>query len=135
VTAQELMAERYGRSPNDEKRNRRNITIAAIALGVIFLIFAIYSNFLSGPNIEAKTTGYEITSKNQAIVKYQVTQQSQDIICSLKVLNQAFSVVGYREVTIPAMKSANSSQFQNYETKVNTTELGVSGLLDKCFTK
>jgi len=129
------MAQRYGRSPNDQQRNRRNITIAAIALGIIFLAFAIYSNFLSGPNIQAKTTGYEITSAQQAVVRYQVTPQNQDIVCALKVLNQSFAVVGYREVTIPAVKSASGSQFQNYETKVNTTELGVSGLLDKCFTK
>ena len=129
------MAERYGRRPSDQKRNRRNITIAAIALGIIFLIFAIYSNFLSGPSIASKTTGYEITSEQQAIVKYQVAPQNQDIVCVLKVLNQAFSVVGYREVTIAAMKNVNSSQFQNFETKINTTELGVSGLLDKCFTK
>ena len=129
------MAERYGRRPSDQKRNRRNITIAAIALGIIFLIFAIYSNFLSGPSIASKTTGYEITSEQQAIVKYQVAPQNQDVVCVLKVLNQAFSVVGYREVTISAAQNANSSQFQNFETKINTTELGVSGLLDKCFTK
>lgn len=129
------MAERYGRRPSDQKRNRRNITIAAIALGIVFLIFAIYSNFLVAPSIASKTTGYEITSEQQAIVKYQVAPQNQDIVCVLKVLNQAFSVVGYREVTIAAMKNVNSSQFQNFETKINTTELGVSGLLDKCFTK
>ena len=129
------MAERYGRRPSDQKRNRRNITIAAIALGIVFLIFAIYSNFLVAPSIASKTTGYEITSEQQAIVKYQVAPQNQDVVCALKVLNQAFSVVGYREVTIPAIKNANSSQFQNFETKINTTELGVSGLLDKCFTK
>ena len=129
------MAERYGRRPSDQKRNRRNITIAAIALGIVFLIFAIYSNFLVAPSIASKTTGYEITSEQQAIVKYQVAPQNQDVVCVLKVLNQAFSVVGYREVTIAAIKNVNSSQFQNFETKINTTELGVSGLLDKCFTK
>jgi hypothetical protein len=48
-------------------------------------------------------------------------------VCAVQVLNQAFSVVGYREVEIPSSGE--------YKTRLNTTSLGVTGLVDECWLK
>jgi len=48
-------------------------------------------------------------------------------VCAIQVLNTSFAVVGYKELEI--------SQSGEYETLVNTTEPGVTGLVDKCWLK
>jgi hypothetical protein len=46
-------------------------------------------------------------------------------------MNKAYSVVGYKEVSIAANQDASGV----ITVSVNTTETGVSGLVDHCWLK
>lgn len=122
----DLMAERYGKRPNPKPRRGRIITLAT-ALILLFLGWAIWVSVDGANQVKSQDLGYEILGPNQASVRFAVQTPAGPAICSVQVLNQGFTVVGYREVPIAA-----SGEF---ETLVNTTELGVSGLVDKCWRK
>jgi hypothetical protein len=111
------MAERYGK-PAGKKRNRKPIIALAAALIAAFLGWAIWVSIDNANQIKTQDLGYEILSEKQASVP---------AVCAIQVLNQGFAVVGYKEVPVAASGE--------YETFVNTTQLGVSGLVDKCWLK
>ena len=122
----DLMAERYGK-PAGKKRNRKPIIALAAALIATFLVWAIWVSIDNANQIKTQDLGYEILSENQASVRFGVQSPSGPAVCAIQVLNQGFAVVGYKEVSV-----AVSGE---YETFVNTTQLGVSGLVDKCWLK
>ena len=122
----DLMAERYGK-PADKKRNRKPIIVLAAALIAAFLGWAIWVSIENANQIKTQDLGYEILSENQASVRFAVQSPSGPAVCAIQVLNQGFAVVGYKEVPVAASGE--------YETFVNTPQLGVSGLVDKCWLK
>lgn len=127
-----LMQERYGIKPNSAERKRRNVIALGTTLLVLFLVWAGYAVLADGYNFKTQTLGYEIVSPKQAVVRSHVEAPmavDADGTCAIQILNESYAVVGYREVTVPP-------QFKgDLETKVNTTELGVTGSLDKCWFK
>ena len=113
-------------------RKRFGIIALATALLLAFIAFAVGVSIEEATKIETKDLGYQILNPQQASVKFEVKSPDQaSIICAIKVLNQSFAVVGYREVAV----SAVAGQAQQFEVLVNTTQLGVSGLVDKCWRK
>jgi hypothetical protein len=122
----DLMAERYGK-PAGKKGNRKPIIALAASLIAAFLGWAIWVSIDNANQIKTQDLGYEILSENQASVRFSVQSPSGPAVCAIQVLNQGFAVVGYKEVPV-----ASSGE---YETFVNTTQLGVSGLVDKCWLK
>jgi hypothetical protein len=120
------MAERYGK-PAGKKTNRKPIIALAAALIAAFLGWAIWVSIDNANQIKTQDLGYEILSENQASVRFAVQSPSGPAVCAIQVLNQGFAVVGYKEVPVAASGE--------YETFVNTTQLGVSGLVDKCWLK
>ena len=128
----ELLAERYGTSRVSAGRKRIGIIALAIGLFLAFLALALSVAVAEANKIETKDLGYKILSPQQASVKFEVKSPNDaQITCAIKVLNQSFAVVGYREVPVSAL----AGQAQQFETLVNTTQLGVSGLVDKCWRK
>lgn len=127
MTKQDLMATRYGKAPNDGKRNRRMVFTAATLLIMTFLGWAIWVAASGANQVKFQSIGYEVIDANHTSVRFSVESPAGPAVCAVQVLNQGFSVVGYREI---AIASAGK-----YETFVNTTELGVSGLVDKCWLK
>ena len=127
MTKPDLLAARYGKTASTGKLNRRNIIALGEVLLVAFLAWAIWVAATGANQIKSQDVGYEVFSPNQTSVRFKVESPAGPAVCAIQVLNQSFTVVGYKEVPIPA-----SGQ---YETFVNTTELGVSGLVDKCWLK
>ncbi len=127
-----LMQERYGVRPDAEKRRRVFVISFGSALLVAFLFWAASSIIATSYNFKTQTLGYTIISKQQALVRFHVEAPmavDMDAHCSIQVLNESYAVVGYREITLPP-------QFKgDLETLVNTSELGVTGSLDKCWFK
>lgn len=122
----DLMAERYGKN-SGKKPNRRVVITLASALLAAFLGWAIWVTVENADQIKTQDRGYEILSAEQALVRFSVQSPSGPAICAIQVLNQGYAVVGYKEVPVPT-----SGEF---EALVNTTQLGVSGLVDKCWLK
>lgn len=126
TSVSDAMAERYGRRKG-KNPSRKPIIILAASLTVAFLAWAIWITVDGSRAVKTQDLGYEILSSSQASVRFSAFSPAGPAICAVQVLNQSFSVVGYREVQVP-----KSGEF---ELLVNTTELGVTGLVDKCWLK
>jgi hypothetical protein len=123
----ELLASRYGKVARDTNKTRQRIIALAASLLAIFLVWAVWVT-LSGVNqVKHQVLGYEVLNEGQTSVKYSVQSPAGAAECAIQVLNQGYAVVGYKQVQVPASGE--------YETFVNTTELGVTGLVDKCWLK
>ncbi|WP_296630274.1 DUF4307 domain-containing protein [Rhodoluna sp.] len=128
----DLLADRYGTSRVPASRKRLGVIALAVVLLLGFLALALSVAFAEANKLETKDLGYQILSPQQALVKFEVKSPNDtEITCAIKVLSQSFAVVGYREVPVSAL----AGQPQQFETLVNTTQLGVSGLVDKCWRK
>jgi hypothetical protein len=121
------LAERYGKTATSAGATRNRIIALAVALVAIFLGWAIWVTVSGASDVKSQVLGYEVLSPEQTSVKFSVQSPAGAAKCAIQVLNQGFAVVGYKEVEV-----ASPGVF---ETFVNTTELGVTGLVDKCWLK
>ena len=129
MTNETLMLERYGKS---SKGNRKTVTILAVALLVIFFVWAIWASFLAPAKATPKVIGYEVVNAQLTKVRFSVDKPAgQSVVCAAEVMNSSFAVVGYRQVTI----SQDAAASEVFEAQVNTTQLGVTGLVEKCWLK
>lgn len=131
----DLLAERYGRSPESAKRQRRLVIITAVGLLVAFFTWAIWAQFASTPKLEYKTSAFKIISPQEATVDFDVIAIERPIICVVQVLDNNFEVVGFKEVEVAAKAQGAIPAWQTVSTRLNTTELGVSGLVHDCRVK
>ena len=128
----DLISTRYGASKKRSGRERLFWRTVAATLLAIFLIWAAAVTIEGANKITSQDLAYVILSPNQATVKFEVTKPANtDVVCAVQVLNSGFAVVGYREVPI----AASPEKVVILETLVNTSELGVTGLVDKCWRK
>lgn len=126
----DLLANRYGRNGAKPKRNRILVILTASVLLVSFLAWAVWVSTASVQTVKSQDLAFEILSDQQASVRFSATlppNQNGSAICAVQVLNQGFAVVGYREIEL--------NQSGIYQTFVNTTEIGVSGHIEKCWLK
>ena len=128
----DLISTRYGATKKRSSRERLIWTAVAASLLAAFFIWAVSATLEGAQKITSQDLAYVILSPNQATVKFEVTKPvDTDVICAVQVLNNGFAVVGYREVVI----AASPEKVVTLETLVNTSELGVTGLVDKCWRK
>jgi hypothetical protein len=128
----EYLANRYGKT----KASARNQRIFWIAVGTIlvisFFVWSIAVNFVSPVTLSATIKNFEITNAQQTSVTISIDNPSQrDGVCAVRVLNESFSVVGYKEVVVSSALGKGS----DIDTKVNTTNLGVSANVERCWFK
>lgn len=123
----DLLASRYGITASSKRATRKRIIALASLLVVLFLGWAIWVTVSGSDAIRHQDLAYEVIDESQTSVKFSVQSPSGPAKCAIQVLNQGYAVVGYKVVEV-----ASSGQF---ETLVNTTELGVTGLVDKCWLK
>lgn len=130
--SQDLMASRYGKTKSTKSRERIIFGTLAAALLAGFLTWAALTSIATANGVVTKTLGYEIKSPTQAWVNIQITAPTGgNIGCDVKVLNQSYGVVGYRQIDLQLAANETTTK----EIFVNTTELGVTGLVDKCWVK
>jgi hypothetical protein len=123
-----LLESRYGRSGVKKRDRIFAVTVAVLAL-LAFLAWALWFTISDANRVTHRDVAYEIVDEYSAKVTFEVTRQpGQSVVCSVKVLNQAFAIVGYKTVEI----APSTARSQVIITNLNTTELGVSGLVDRC---
>jgi len=127
ISDTDLLANRYGRRPNAKTVNRRVVIGLAAVLLVVFVGWATWVTVDGANQVKSEDLAYVVLSPEQTSVRFSVSSPAGPAVCAIQVLNQSFAVVGYRELQI--------SQSGEYETLVNTTEPGVTGLVDKCWLK
>ena len=131
MTTDQTLDERYGRKPS-RFSSRVRIWVAAIALLTIFFGWATWVTFFAPPTSTASVAGYEVIDSAHTVIRFTVDKPAnRAAICAARVMNKAYSVVGYKEVSIAANQDASGV----ITVSVNTTETGVSGLVDRCWLK
>jgi len=126
----DLMASRYGKKP--VRNSRLKISIAAAALLAVFLAWAAWVTIFAPPTVKASVAGYEVVDSSHTTIRFDVVKPAgKDAVCAARVLDKAYSVVGYREILIDAGAADNKV----FSVSVNTTQEGVTGLVDNCWLK
>lgn len=131
MTTNQTLDDRYGRKPT-RFSSRTKISVAAAALLTIFLGWGIWVTFFAPVSATASVAGYEVVDSEHTVIRFSLDKPTgKPVVCAARVMNKAYSVVGYKEVLVPA----NSDASGVITVSVNTTETGVSGLVDRCWLK
>jgi len=125
------MQQRYGQG-----RSKRFDRIFAISIGTVavisFLIWAVLFTIEDASRITSRDASYQVNDEYSTTVVFEVTRApGQEVLCDIKVLNQSYAIVGFKTVLVAPSNSSASV----ISTTVNTTELGVTGLVDRCRVK
>ncbi|WP_231384285.1 DUF4307 domain-containing protein [Cellulomonas sp. URHD0024] len=119
---------RYGPSPTASTHRRRRIGL--VAAGAVGLCVAVWLalNVASQP-VSWKDVGFHVQGPQAIDVTFEVTKPREDtVVCKVRALSEAYAEVGVRMVTVgPADEGT-----QRVTATVQTTELAVSGTVDRC---
>ena len=126
--SQNLLKLRYGVG-NTKKRDRfLAISIGSLAL-IGFLIWAIIFTVADSSRISTRDVGFTVNDEFSTEVVFEVSRVAgQAVVCDVQVLNQSFTVVGFKTVAV----APSGRRSVVISTTVNTTELGTSGLVAGC---
>jgi hypothetical protein len=123
------LEDRYGKSATPK---RKTIIVLASALLFVFFVWAIAVSFFAPATAKASVLGYQVINPQSTEVRFTVNKTAKvDAICEVEVLSNSYAVVGFLEVPI----SADAPASKVYEVAVNTTQLGVTGVVDTCHVK
>jgi len=129
------IAERYGRGPSQNARNRIGVIITATVLGLLFAIWMLWVTITGANQLSPKTTAYELFGSGKVSVTFTVVKPSdKTVICAVKALKQDYGIVGYKEVTLAGDASKDGTAVEvAQKVTFSTTEQAVTGLVDKCW--
>jgi hypothetical protein len=125
----EILAERYGRKPKRASRAQRNALIAAMGiLLVAFFVWAWSVALESSNRAEVEVASFVIEDAQHATVEVKpIHLPAKATTCAIQVQNEKFAIVGFRELTF------NPGDLAVRTLNVNTTELGVSASIWRCW--
>jgi hypothetical protein len=122
---------RYGRSTSRAKRSRLIGIVAAASFVVVFAAWVIWAGLI-GPQtqLEVIDTGHVIVDDSLVQVRYELNvEPGTTTSCAVQAMNSSFSIVGWKIVDNPA----SEKRTRTLGADVRTTELGVTGLIYRCW--
>lgn len=123
-----IVSERYGRDRLKSQDRKMAITVGAVVL-VSFLIWAIMFVVNDSSRITYRDIAYEVIDEFSTSVTFEVSRNiGQEVACDITILAESFAIVGFLTVDIAASENRSTV----ISTTVQTTELGVTGLVDGC---
>jgi hypothetical protein len=128
VTALQPPPGRYGPSPTASSRRRRRLGLIAVA--VVGLAVAVWIALnVAGQPVSWKDVGFHVEGPRATDVTFEVTKPAEaTVTCLVKALSESYAEVGVRIVTVGPADQAS----QRVTATVQTTELAVSGTVDRC---
>jgi hypothetical protein len=131
----EQIAQRYGKSPQQEAKRRRAIFITAGLFAALFIVWAVWANLTAKNEPTFNTSSFEIIDPQNLSVSFVLTKPANSTaICAIQALKEDYGVVAYKEVRIPASGSEDGSITDvPVKAMLRTTELAVTGLVDRCW--
>jgi hypothetical protein len=122
---------RYGRT---RQKRRRDLTLAwvgAIAFVLVFAAWVIWVAFDgTADTIGSRDIGHKVIDDRTVSISYDVSMPpGTSARCALQVQNDTHNVVGWKVVDIPPSESYT----QAFTDSVRTTQLGVTGLIYRCW--
>lgn len=119
---------RYGPSPTASTHRRRRLALIAAAVVGLAVAVWIALNVAAQP-VSWKDVGFHVQGPQAIDVTFEVTKPRGDtVVCKVRALSETFSEVGVRMVTVGPADDAT----QRVTAPVQTTELAVSGTVDRC---
>ena len=131
----EQIAQRYGKSPQQEGQRRKAIIITASVFASLFIIWASWAGLTAKNDPAVKTTSFEVIDQTSTSVSFVVTKPANStVICAVQALKEDYAIVAHKEVIIPASGSEDSTVIDvPFKATLRTTELAVTGLVDRCW--
>ncbi|WP_434533411.1 DUF4307 domain-containing protein [Curtobacterium subtropicum] len=105
--------------------------VAAIAVVLVFVAWVVWAGLdQESHGLDNTELGYTVVSDHRTVVHSQVSADpGTEVRCAVQVLDKSYSIVGWKEVTLPASEQRTRS----ISTAVNTTTRGVTGLIHDCW--
>jgi hypothetical protein len=131
----EQIAQRYGKSPKQEAQRRQAVIITAAVITALFIAWAVWVNITTKNEPIFKTGSFEIIDEQNLSVSFILSKPANSTaVCAVQALKEDYGVVAYKEVTIPATSPEDGS-ITDVPLKVSlrSTELAVTGLVDRCW--
>jgi hypothetical protein len=122
---------RYGRTAQKKRRDRVVAWTGAIAVAIVFAAWVVWVAFDGpGDTIGSRDTGHKVIDDRTVSISYEVSMPpGTSAQCALQVQNETHNIVGWKVVDIPA----SDSYTQAFTDTVRTTQLGVAGLIYRCW--
>ena len=122
---------RYGRAANRGTRDRRLLFGVAGFLAVVLLAFVVWVGLgASEPLIETRDIRHSIIDADTVSVTFEASiPVGRSASCAVQALNEAFTVIGWKIVDLPASTVYSRST----TTDVRTTEQSNTGLIYRCW--
>jgi hypothetical protein len=122
---------RYGRTRRTRRRDRTIAWSGAIAIVLVFAAWVVWVAFDgAGDTIGTRDTGHRIIDDRTVSISYEVSMPAGTTAsCALQVQNDTHNIVGWKVVEIPA----SDRYTQSFTDTVRTTQLGVTGLIYRCW--
>jgi hypothetical protein len=128
----DYLANRYGNSTAKARNQRILWTAVAATLVAAFFVWAILINFAAPSKITAEMQSFKVISEIQTEITVSIQNPTkQDGVCAVQVLSNSYGVVGYKELAV----SGKLGEKPTLESSLNTTNLGVSATVDRCWFK
>jgi hypothetical protein len=128
----DYLANRYGNSKAKTRNQRILWTSVGASLLVAFFVWAIAVTFTAPGKITAEMKSFNVVDEIQTTLQITVENPTQqDGFCAVQVLSNSYGVVGYKELAV----AGDLGQNPTIEAVLNTTKLGVSATVDRCWFK
>ena len=123
--------ERYGRTPQRRRWNRRGVWAAAAAFAVVLTAWVIWAGVdQTTTSVDILDTGYKVVDERSVRVTWQITTTpGESAKCALQAQNESHAIVGWKLVDI----AASDQRTRAFTEVVKTTELAVTGLIYRCW--
>jgi len=119
---------RYGPPPTPQTHRRRRVWLLVAAVAGLALVVWVALNVASRP-VSWKDVGFHVEGPEAIEVTFEVTKPRADtVVCAVHALSESYAEVGVRMVTVGPADEAT----QRVTATVQTTELAVSGTVDRC---
>ena len=128
---QESLDERYGRTSSRRQRDLAIIWAAAAAFAVILAAWVVWVAFdNTDDTVASRDIAHRVLDDSTVRISYEVTMEpGTSAQCALQVQSETHSIVGWKIVDIPA----SDRYTQAFTDTVRTTQLGVTGLIYRCW--
>lgn len=122
---------RYGRTAGAASRTRLVVILAAVAFGIVFVLWLWWGGLLGAPaQLETKDVGHQIVSDSAVEVTWQLSlEPGSPAQCAVQALNSTFAIVGWVVVDVPP----SDARTREFTREVLTTEQAVTGLIYRCW--
>jgi len=124
------LEDRYGRTPRGRRRGRLAVIVAAAALVLAAVVWAVLTGVGGASNAtDLQTTGFTIENDSTVTIGWEVTGQADvPLVCAIEAQDQDGSVLGLVEVRVPV----TGEPARPGTTTVRTTRRADTGLIQSC---